>query len=216
MSILQTHHKADGLVLEDIDLCMPLSLPAGLTVPAWIDSRPLCLPTSNQGASEACASFAVAGFAEVQNWKRTHIQTDVDGLELHRKTKATDGISQPGTTFTAVIKTAQDMGILSKTISVQSIKTRRDLQFAIHANDVCLGAFNISDDWNRANTINGWIDRANGVQIGGHAVLICWYDAEGVGFQNSWSGTWGCNGFGRMTWNQFDAQFMYGFALEGD
>jgi len=42
--------------------------------------------------------------------------------------------------------------------------------------------------------------------------MLLFYDNEGIGWQNSW-GDWGIDGFGRMTWAQFDRQFMYGVVL---
>lgn len=37
--------------------------------------------------------------------------------------------------------------------------------------------------------------------VGGHAMLIVGYDAEGVLVANSWGTSWGQDGFGRLSWN---------------
>ena len=91
------------------------------------------------------------------------------------------------------------------------LTTERDVKFALHTHGVCVAGFAITSGWNVVSR-SGWI----GTQedgIGGHAVLLCYYDADGIGFQNSWL-DWGVRGFGRMTWGQFLEQFMYGAVIE--
>ena len=73
----------------------------------------------------------------------------------------------------------------------------------------------ITDDWNMADKDTGLIGVWNAAnKIGGHAVLLCWYDDKTVGWQNSWGTEWGCGGFGRMSWDQFEEQFLYAVVLE--
>jgi hypothetical protein len=78
--------------------------------------------------------------------------------------------------------------------------------------DVVIIGFEIDEGWNACSSVTGYIGHG-GATLGGHAVLGCYYDGDGFGFENSWAKTWGRNGFGRMTWKQFDEQFLYALAV---
>ena len=109
---------------------------------------------------------------------------------------------------------AQDLGFLPTPAPIRTLTGRRDIQWALHRYRVALIGFDIDDNWNDAGR-NGWIGRRPDAEnLGGHAVLACYYDAEGIGWQNSWGSRWGWEGFGRMTWQQFGEQFMYGVVVE--
>lgn len=210
-------NRSCGLLFDSqINLEPILGAPVDFTVPEWVDSRPLCLPSSNQGPESSCAGYATAGFIEVNNWKKTGVQTQVDGSLIYKKAKEIDG--QPksdGTTLTKAVLAAKILGLLPEKQNVRVVQSRLDVQFALHKYGVCIVGFNITDEWDQVGKLTGFIaNNENHVVRGGHATLLCYYDSLGVGWQNSWDVTWGVKGFGRMSWPQFDEQFMYGVVLE--
>ncbi len=209
-----TGYNGGGLILEqhvdDPRLC--LSAPEAFTVPEYVDSRPYCLPASNQGDSPHCAGYATAGYIEVVNWKNTSVAHQVDGDKIYVKAKTIDGMNGDGTSLTAAITGAELLGYIGKINRISTVGSRRAVQYALHKYGVCIAGFMIDSGWNSASSRTGYIGNQS-ESLGGHAVLLCWYDSEGVGFQNSWK-DWGVKGFGRMTWAQFENQFMYAVVLE--
>jgi len=214
---MKTNFKAGGLHIErhvvSEDPRMNLMAPQNFSVPEYIDSRPYCLSASNQGSMPHCAGYATAGYIEVQEWKKTGIASQVDGDKIYRKAKEIDGSLESGTSLTAAITGAEMLGYLGAGLRQRTITTKRDVQFALHKHGVCIAGFQITRGWNDTSAKTGFIGESNEA-IGGHGVLICWYDKIGPGIQNSWDLSWGVNGFGRMTWKQFDDQFIYAVVLE--
>jgi len=202
----------DPTILSEENLS--LSAPHGFTVPAWVDSRPLCLPSSNQGSEPSCAGYATAGYVEVMNWAKTGIQTQIDGSAIYARAKQIDeSPKSQGTTLTAAVQAAKDLGFIDEALKVNVIRTRLDFQFALHKNRVCIIGFNITEEWGKVDPDSGFISVGDTTPLGGHAVLGCYYDQFGPAWQNRWNVTWGTKGFGRMTWEQFDKQFLYGVVL---
>ena len=56
---------------------------------------------------------------------------------------------------------------------------------------------------------------SNGTPAGGHAVIICGYDQEGVYIQNSWGRTWGFKGFCLMKWEDVLKTLIYVAYIDG-
>ena len=188
-----------------------MSLPKEWSYPAYIDSRPYCLPTDNQGLTSMCAAYSMAGAIEVENWRMHHVAKQQDAARIYAEAKKIDGNNSPGTSFPSVFDAAKNLGILSQGSEYETIRSRAELMFALHKYGVCLLGFVINEGWNYCGA-DGWISDYDGV-LGGHAVLGCFYDKDGVGFQNSWGVTWGSNGYGRMTWDQYDKQIMDGMVI---
>jgi len=214
-----THYHGGGLRggMPDYGIAR-LSAPHNFVAPSYIDLKPYCLPTSDQGNEPACAGYAVAGFCEVLAWKHNHVQRQYNGLEIYRVAKTLDGEpDQDGTMLEAALRAAQQIGYLPADAKFRYINNRRDIKYALHEGGVVVSGFNITSGWNRCDRRTGMIG-GGGHAMGGHAVLSCWYQeakgriAENHGWQNSWI-PWGCNGFGRMTAEQFDRQFMYGMTI---
>lgn len=218
----ETDFKAGGLCLDRIEL-QSVSGPerSGFVAPEYIDSRPYCMAADDQSTTPRCAAFSMAGLIEVRTWINTHIPKTVDPAPLYAEAKRIDGNNSPGTYFESVFQAAKNLKLIPDTATLVKLTNFLDVKFALHKNAVCLLGFNIDDGWNKTDTRSGWVD--NGTRtLGGHAVLGCYfYDSRSlseppsVGFQNSWSSSWGMRGFGRMTLSQFDKQFMYGVAVEG-
>lgn len=216
----KTNFKAGGLrrvISKDHKEFLRLETDGRFMAPPYIDSRPYCLTASNQGDFPACAGFAVAGYLEVHNWIRTGYPEQVNGLRIYEKAKELDG--QPdvrGTTLDMAFMAALELGLVGsegERWDLRFITTRTEVMQSLHEQTVLMAGFLVNEAWNSVNRRTGYIYNGSnqGSTLGGHAVLVCWYDErEGVGFQNSWDSVWGWNGFGRMTWEQFDAQFMGG------
>ncbi len=218
---MKTHYKGGGLRIEDprLDLAVGLAVAPDFTVPPYVDGRPYCIETSNQGAEPSCAGFTTAGYIEVINWRRTGIKKQVDGQRIYVAAKQMDGDDNPGTSLSQAVRAAQYLQLLDLAQHLSVIRTRRQMEFALHKIGVCIAGFNITEDWNNVNEKTGYIGDGAGDSIGGHAVLISYYDDKCVGWQNSWGLSWGSQekhsrGFGRMTWVQFAEQFLYAVVLE--
>jgi hypothetical protein len=182
--------------------------------PVYIDSRPYLLLASNQGAEPSCAGFTTANYAEARRWRETGECEQLDGSDCYRLAKTLDGMpSVDGTTLLAAAQAGEELGWYKAT-GLKVITTLEDLRYALHIFGIVPCGFAITEDWNSVNTKTGYINYTkNPRPLGGHAVAVCYYDKDSVGWQNSWGG-WGCYGFGRMTWRQAQEQFMYGLAIE--
>jgi hypothetical protein len=206
--------EMDDPVLEH---SLELKAPENFTVPEYIDSRPYCLPPSSQGQTPSCAGYATAGWIEVQNWKEKHHAEQVDGWGIYGEAKKIDGNMKSGTSLSAAIQGAKVLGLIDANAGIRIVRTKRDVQFAMHQDDVVIIGFEITRGWNNCLAVSGWIGGEK-YKIGGHAVLGSWYmdcgdKEDGFGWQNSWA-PWGWQGFGRMSWEQFDDQFVYAATIE--
>lgn len=182
-------------------------------VPATIDLRSQLLPSSNQGNSQKCAAYAMAGWLEFYNWKYKGIAEQINPDPIYDRAKQIDGEPVQGTTLEAVLQAAQDLRLISEidTTSIRQVNARGVTQ-AIHRYGVVLAAFNITENWMDARP-NGWISEG-GLDYGGHAVILCGYslvdNPSWYALQNSWGEENGWRGFNRLTTDLFDTQFLYG------
>lgn len=219
--MLKRENFRSGLVIEDTNLLTAptLSVPT-FTVPPYIDSVYLCIPSSSQGDKPHCAGYATAGAIEVEDWLKTHVAAQRDGDLIYSGAKEIDKDKKDGTSLSSAIKSAQNLGWIDKTKKIKLIENEIGLKFALHTHRVCIAGFDITNDWFDCNPSGGVIPNKETKGIGGHAVLICWFDSFGIGFQNSWGKDWGCQtrdylqGFGRLSWEQFDRQFLYAAIVE--
>ena len=210
----KTNFKAGGLLLDDTPLAKAEMDKLGIykrapkfIAPRRIDFRDMCLRSSNQGVSPHCAGYSTAGFIEVQNWRTKHYPEQVNGDAIYREAKKIDNFNGNGTYLWATVKAAANLGLTSgKGKGVGS--NRQDIQFALHEFGVCLAGFIITSEWNSVDKKTGFIrDMAGNYEtLGGHAVLLCGYDENGIYIQNSWGETWGLYGFAILRWAQYDRQ----------
>lgn len=211
--VKKTNFKAGGIILEKVPLSAKLIKESDRFVaPRKMDFRDMCLETSNQFQTSHCAGYATAGYIEFQNWKFKHYPEQIDGDAIYYEAKRIDGYNENGTWVKCAIQAAFNLGLINGNIEY-ILGDRRTLKFAIHEFGVCIASFNITSEWNSVGK-NGKIPELRKSNImGGHAVLICGYDSEGVYIQNSWGVNWGLYGFGFLGWDQFDIQFQDGVII---
>lgn len=175
-----------------------------------------CTRTEDQGATPMCAGYAASLFAENVLWRKNDVPTEISARLLYEHAKSIDGEPDvDGTSLAAVMQSLLDLNIFDKDIcKINIIKTIPQIQFAIHKFGCCLLGLNISREWYACNakkaTIYGSGDQT---LIGGHAVLCCGYNRDGVMIANSWGEEWAHYGFALLTWECLEKQFIYGAVL---
>jgi len=186
-----------------------VQVPENFSSPAYVDGKPYCIESSNQGATSHCAGYATAGMKEVLHWRETGVRAQYDGDAVYKLAKTLDGFpTVDGTTLQAAARAADGMNWFPGRQQTLVFDGQM-LRWALHRYGCCVAGFGIDSNWNRVNRKTGWIARSrNPKPLGGHAVLVCYYDKDGVGFQNSWGTDWGVSGFGRMSWEQFNTSFI--------
>jgi len=204
-----------------------ISIPEQFISPRRIDSRDMCLSSSNQGDTPRCAGYSMAGYIEYHNWKTLHYPSQIDGDLIYAEAKRIDGNNNPGTYLISASTASINLGLIKGTPKLvnypsvnesniaSSLKKIISIKFALHQYGVALAGFRITDEWD-------WVDKRNGlirnlgdkaIDKGGHAVLLAGYDSEGVYIQNSW-GDWGHYGFAILSWEQYVKQIMQAMAIE--
>lgn len=207
----KTNFQAGGLLEDPQPLVMEKAFFATpqFVAPRRIDNRDMCLRSSNQGQTPHCAGYSYAGYAEVYNWSIKHYPEQYDGDLIYAEAKKIDGMPNANGT---ILRCAGQGAINAKVIKgvvKQVVKSQIDVQFAVHQYKTCVAGFMITDEWNLVEKNTGKISKSNNpITRGGHAVLICGYDLDGVYIQNSWSENWGIYGFAILSWEQFGKQIM--------
>lgn len=182
--------------------------------PLRIDHRDLCIYTSDQKDTPHCAGYATAGFIEIKNWQTKHYPEQINADKIYQKAKQSDNDGLDGTTLESATRAAIELGLFSGT-SRYIDSTANGIRYAVHAYGACIAGFRITDEWNSISIKNGKIADygQKAVQLGGHAVLVCGYDVDGVYIQNSWGTGWGIHGFAIVPWKKVSTQFIYGMVL---
>ena len=193
----------------------PLQANPKITLPLRIPGRPLMIPTSNQGSTSKCASYAITSKIERDIWAETGIAKQIDPGPVHIGAKKIDGIEGEGTTLEAVFVSAQELGLIkadAKPVIIQDVRTARR---CLHKYGCVVVGMMIDDGWMRAKP-NGWIAGGHEV-LGGHATAYCEYANDYDSYdalQGSWGEEDGWRGFIRMSHSLFERQFVYGLVWE--
>lgn len=186
----------------------------------YVDNMSGVLPPSDQGTTEECVAYALAGWIESYRWQELGIRQQIDPHQIYVEAKKLDGMpDQPGTSLEAGLDAASNLGLFKdlKRDSILQI-TARDVRRALHQYGYVLAAFAATKGWLTPSP-SGWIGPDETI-ISGHAVLLCAYDDapnEGVPFiawQDNYGLSRGFNGFCRMTWEQFNQQFDHGLVWD--
>ena len=211
------NYKPVGLQLEKYPLAREeiLATEPTFVAPNKIDHRDFCIPTDNQADTPYCTGYATAGYIEIKHWQKKHFPKQYDATNIYHAAKALDNFIGDGSWVKFAVEGAKNLGMIDGDVK-HVAKGSDDLRFAILEYGACIGSFMITNEWNQVNKKDGKIkdlgDNAN--LLGGHAVLICGYDKDGVYIQNSWGKDWGIWGFAWLSWEQVYNQFMGGVVIE--
>lgn len=194
----------------------------GIVNPRKIDNRQQCSVVESQGSTPHCAGYSICNLCEALIWKKTGKLINLNADQVYAKAKEIDGdLNSDGTYLEAAIKAAFQLGGFDgANIKIGTIyndgtdKTVEMVKFLIHKYDFLHAGFQITEGWYSANERDYFI-RDRGANLGGHAVLLCGYDLDGVYLQNSWGISWKSKGFGILPWSTFKKQFMYACYLQG-
>lgn len=226
----KTNFESGGL-LDEPDIRAKriiMRVPEQFIAPRRIDSRDMCLSSSNQQQTPHCAGYSAAGYIEFRNWKTLHYPAQVDGDKIYEEAKKIDMNNHPGTTLLSAATASISLGLIKGKPQYvaypdiegssmdRKLKRITSIKFALHQYGVVLSGFRITDEWD-------WVDKKNGMirnlgdkasNRGGHAVLLCGYDEMGVYIQNSWGERWGVYGFACLSWDQYDKQIMQAMIID--
>ena len=196
-----------------------LSAPAGWAAPWRVDSTSLCRPADNQANIPSCGGWAAANHGEVWTWAETKSPPEYVGLAVYYGSKRIDGHpNEDGTDGISAMQAAITLKLFPTTAYVpikgwrpRWLNTMADLKFALHRYRTCCGFFTIRSGWNENN--EGRIG-TGGDSLGGHAVLMNWYDDREVGWLNQWGLKTGVDGNQRTDWDTWGDQWQGGCVCE--
>ena len=221
--MMRLHPVGDCIVPKNLGSLPALSASTTrFRAPSTIDNRDYCLKTLNQGQKPWCAAYTAKMFCEAIKWmERDYPDQNVISAEsIYTYAKSIDGDPRgEGTTLTAVLQALLARGIFdSNKCNIQVVRkdgmSRENVKYAIHKFGLLPAAFNCTTEWYLLNPRKTCITGKGSYPVcGGHAVLIDYYDRNGVGFCNSWGEGFGADGHGMMTWKMFDEQFLYAACL---
>jgi hypothetical protein len=195
----------------------------GFTAPPELLLDGYCTPAEDQGATPRCAAFAASNFAESVLWRVNGRPVSVDPAPLYAHAKTLDGDPDgEGTYLECALEALKAKGWFPRNCQVRTFGNSffgygeasglDEVKFAVHRYGCCVAGFNITDEWfspKRAVVAGGPGHECQG----GHAVLICGYDAGGVLVMNSWGAGYGRDGKVYVANRAFERQFMYGAVL---
>lgn len=214
-------HPVGGLRFPKDPSGLPrLSASKDFVAPTVIDNRGYCTITEDQGETYQCAAFATTSFAENIKWRQTNCPPTYDPALVYKRSKELDGDDGNGTTLDhaaqAFLDTYPDVFDAScKPVLIycdDNDNKMSNVRYALHRYGCMVGGFTITSTW--YNT-HGTLIKSGSTQAGGHAVLICGYNENGLIIQNSWGKDWGEKGFAVLSWSNARAQFVYGCVIKG-
>lgn len=219
---IRTHKAGYLTVPANLNKLPALRASSKFVAPSVVNSMGLCTVTEDQGSTSKCAAYATTSFAENILWRQTHCPQQLDYDAVYAAAKAIDGNNELGTSLLSAM-----VGLLQVYPNLFDIKCEpqivttwgedvSNIKFALHKYGCMVGGFDITRDWYDADKdTKGWIPSTGAKEIGGHAVLVCGYNKNGIQIQNSWGEGWGVNGFCTLRWSDVKKQFMYGCVLKG-
>lgn len=193
----------------------------GIINPLKIDNRQLISPIDNQKDTPHCAGYSAATLIESIYWKNTGKLLQLDSHQVYALAKLLDkNIKMEGTyletSLNAVLQLCSNDTRFSfiKNAKIQTFfndktnNTLENIKYLLHRYDILQIGFNIDEGWYDC-TNNNYKLKPRGMDLGGHAVILCGYDTEGFYVCNQWGTSWGSKGFAVMPNDVFLKQFMY-------
>lgn len=193
-----------------------LRAPADWDVPERIDNSVYCPPLENQGQNPWCAAYSMAELLQASYWREFGARHDFPETRIYSGAKLLDGISGGGTTLDAVqmAVVGEDYGVpYIPNLTNELVADLQDVIYAVHKYGLVLVGLNITDGWRNLNR-DGSVGPGR-LPLGGHAVLVSGYSMRDrtIWGPNWWGRGWGQEGYWRMTFDQFDQQLIYGYAV---
>lgn len=214
---MSEHLVGDLLIPSDLDELPILSFrKKEFKAPRTIDLRDYCVKTQDQKDKPWCAAYAACGFASNILWRKNDYPEIFDPTPIYKYAKSIDGQpDEDGTSLTAVLKGLLEYKYFDESIcSIKVLRNTEQVRYAIHKFGCCLVGLMVSKEWYQCNPKKSTISGKTGKTIlGGHAVLACGYNDDGVIIQNQWGIGWGKYGFALITWAEFSREFVYGAVL---
>lgn len=189
----------------------------GFVAPETIDLRDYCVQTRDQMSTPWCAAYSATSFKSNIYWRKKDVPEVFDVAPIYSWAKQNDGSPDAsGTTLNAALQALIEDGSFSKDMcKVKVLRTVRQIKYAIHKFGCCLVGLDVTTEWtkcyNGKSTISGKTGHEN---MGGHAVLACGYNRDGLIIQNSWGEHWGAYGFALVTWEALEREFLYGAVID--
>ena len=211
----QTNHKAGGLRPTPFDQ-RPLHRVCAIMPPNYVLAPQIsriydCRPHDDQGNVPACAAYATLASLKMKFWEvYGYPKDDFDALAVYAEAKRTDGLAGDGTTIDAAVAACKTLGYC-KDYNQREIVTIDEWKWALRHYDNVITGLNIRDGWNSVGADGVILDGL--LILGGHAILGAQYNERGPTFLNSWK-DWGLNGFGQITWGEYERQFMEARAVQ--
>lgn len=186
--------------------------------PRTIDMRDYCTKTEDQGTRPMCAAYSATSMVENILWRKNDYPENINPREVYAYAKTVDGSPNvDGTTLNAALQFFITKKYFSDKSQIQMIygaDSIDKIKYAIHKFGCVHLGFNITSEWYDINKNNTSIkNKANFRSFGGHAVLGCGYNDDGLFIQNSWGENWGSYGFALITWDAVKDQFVYGAVI---
>ena len=184
--------------------------------PNFIDHRDFCLPTNNQRNTPHCVGYTIAGYFEIEYWKKTHIPKQFLADKIYQVGRETLADSISGTKLEYCLHGLKSSKYYDgQTILFSSgIYIEETIKSFIHTYGQAMMAFQITDEWYSLNSKAIIKEKKRPKNLGGHCVLCCGYNMDGIYIQNSWGyQKWGNYGFALVPWSLVMKQFRYGIVI---
>jgi len=171
----------------------------------------------SQGQNPWCAAYGGCALLQASYWRTFGEELPFDEAACYAECKKVDGSAGDGTTLEAVLFVLGNTDLTGKkiipTITEKTIEAT-DIPFCIHHYGVAILGLEITEGW-RYTKLGGNVGDGTNT-IGGHCVLCSAYDLDAgeLWGPNWWGRQWGRDGMWRMTFDQFNAQFFSGFAVD--
>ena len=189
------------------------SIYENLSLPEKIDYSQILNPPRNQGEQGSCAAQSAACMKEWQEKKDIGYEGLMSPQFIYnnRENQESEGmhcrdvmkiLSKKGSCFEDDYPYGkiEDPSLINSSVyqkasnfkikNYAQINTINELKKAIYLNGPCLIAFPTYNYTNRM-----WIPQKGDKPLGGHAMTVVGYNAEGFIIRNSWGTNWGDNGY---------------------